>query len=67
MQIKAIETSVIAIPFGIGGPPQLFAGHAWNRMETLIARVETEDGTVSWLDRYAIVGTTRVEHEGSAR
>lgn len=55
MKIKAIETSVIAIPFGIGGPPQLFAGHVWNRMETLIVRVETEDGIVGWGEAFGHV------------
>ena len=48
MKITAIETSVVAQPFSMGGPYQSFAGQLWDRMEILLVRVETEDGLVGW-------------------
>ncbi len=48
MKNTAVETTVIAVPFDHGGPHGSFAGKPWNRMETLLVRVETEDGLVGW-------------------
>jgi len=48
MQITAIETSVVSLPFTMGGPHPLFAGQPWNRLEILLVKVETEDGLVGW-------------------
>jgi D-galactarolactone cycloisomerase len=48
VRIIAIETSVVSLPFTMGGPYQLFAGQLWNRMEILLVKVETEDGLVGW-------------------
>ena len=48
MRITAIETSVVSLPFTMGGPYQLFAGQLWNRMEILLVKVETEDGLMGW-------------------
>jgi D-galactarolactone cycloisomerase len=48
MRITAIESSVVALPFSMGGPHPLFAGQPWDRLEILLVRVETEDGLVGW-------------------
>ena len=48
MRIAAIETSVVALPFTMGGPHPLFAGQRWDRLEILLVKVETEDGLVGW-------------------
>lgn len=48
MRIAAIETSVVSLPFTMGGPHPLFAGRPWNRMDILLVKVETEDGLVGW-------------------
>ncbi len=48
MLITAIESSVVSLPFTMGGPHPLFAGQPWNRLEILLVRVETEDGLVGW-------------------
>lgn len=48
MRIAAIETSVISLPFTMGGPHPLFAGRPWDRMDILLVKVETEDGAVGW-------------------
>lgn len=48
MIITAIETSVVALPFDMGGPHPAFAGRPWNDLEILLVRVETDDGLVGW-------------------
>jgi D-galactarolactone cycloisomerase len=48
MRITAIETSIVSLPFTMGGPHPLFAGKPWNRLEILLVKVETEDGLVGW-------------------
>ncbi|WP_431281288.1 mandelate racemase/muconate lactonizing enzyme family protein [Humitalea sp. 24SJ18S-53] len=48
MLITAIESSVVALPFSMGGPHPLFAGQPWDRLEILLVRVETDDGLVGW-------------------
>jgi L-alanine-DL-glutamate epimerase-like enolase superfamily enzyme len=48
MRIAAIESSVVSLPFSMGGPHPLFAGQPWDRLEILLVRVETEDGLVGW-------------------
>ena len=35
MRIAAVETSVVSLPFSMGGLHPLFAGRLWNRMEIL--------------------------------
>jgi L-rhamnonate dehydratase len=52
MKITRIETMHVAVPFTTGGP-QLGARPSlkdkpWVKMESLIARVETDDGLVGW-------------------
>lgn len=46
MRITAIESSVVSIPFSMGGPHPLFCRQPWDRLEILLVRVETEDGLV---------------------
>lgn len=48
MIITSIETTIIAVPYDHGGPHGSFAGKPWNRMETLLVRVETDDGLAGW-------------------
>lgn len=48
MRITSVETSVVALPFTMGGPHPPFAGRAWDKLEILLVRVETEDGLVGW-------------------
>ena len=48
MKITAVETSVIALPFDMGGPHTRFAGQLWDKMEILLVKVETEDGFTGW-------------------
>ncbi len=48
MKILSIESSVVALPFDMGGPSPLFAGKPWTHLEILLVRVETDDGLVGW-------------------
>jgi L-alanine-DL-glutamate epimerase-like enolase superfamily enzyme len=61
MKITAIETSVVAMPFSMGGPHPSFAGQPWTSMEILLVRVETSDGLVGWGEAFghAAIPTTR--------
>ncbi len=48
MKITAIETSLVALPFEMGGPPQLFAGKPWTHLEKLLVKIETDGGVTGW-------------------
>lgn len=62
MKITAIETSVVALPFSMGGPYQSFAGQLWDRMEILLVKVETEGGLIGWGEAFghAAIPATRM-------
>lgn len=55
MKITAIESSIISIPFDMGGPPQLFAGQRWTHIETLLVKVITDTGVVGWGEAFGHV------------
>jgi L-alanine-DL-glutamate epimerase-like enolase superfamily enzyme len=48
MKIARIESFVIRVPYRHGGPYPVIGGKAWDTMDTLLVRVETDDGTVGW-------------------
>ena len=48
MLITSVESSVVSLPFDMGGPHPKFAGQNWDRLEILLVRVETDDGLVGW-------------------
>jgi L-alanine-DL-glutamate epimerase-like enolase superfamily enzyme len=55
MKITAIESSIISIPFDMGGPPQHFAGQLWTHIETLLVKVITDTGVVGWGEAFGHV------------
>jgi L-alanine-DL-glutamate epimerase-like enolase superfamily enzyme len=55
VRILSIETSVVSLPFDIGGPPPLFAGKPWTNLEILLVRIETEDGFTGWGEAFGHV------------
>ena len=61
MLITAVESSVVSMPFTMGGPHSSFAGQRWDRMEILLVRVETADGLVGWGEAFghAAIASTR--------
>lgn len=55
LKITAIETAVVSLPFTMGGPYSSFAGQAWDHLDILLVRVETEDGLVGWGEAFGHV------------
>lgn len=55
MKITSIETSVVAVPFDMGGPPQLFAGKPWTHLEILLVKVTTDAGVTGWGEAFGHV------------
>jgi L-alanine-DL-glutamate epimerase-like enolase superfamily enzyme len=61
MRIKSVESTIVALPFDMGGPKPAFAGRPWDHLEILMVRVETEDGMVGWGEAFghAAIPATR--------
>ena len=61
MLITAVESSVVSVPFTMGGPHSSFAGQRWDRMQILLVRVETADGLVGWGEAFghAAIASTK--------
>jgi D-galactarolactone cycloisomerase len=61
MRIKSVESTIVALPFDMGGPKPAFAGRPWDHLEILMVRVETEDGLVGWGEAFghAAIPATR--------
>ena len=55
MKIIEIETSVVSLPFEMGGPHASFAGVPWTHLDILLVRVETADGIVGWGEAFGHV------------
>jgi D-galactarolactone cycloisomerase len=48
MKISRIETTLVKIPYRHGGPPTGFGGRLWTTLDTLLVRVDTDDGITGW-------------------
>ncbi len=48
MKIARIEPVLLRVPYRHGGAYPVIGGQAWNTMDTLLLRVETDDGAVGW-------------------
>ncbi|MEO8559261.1 MAG: mandelate racemase/muconate lactonizing enzyme family protein [Rhodospirillales bacterium] len=48
MKIARIESFVIRVPYKHGGPYPVIGGKAWDTMDSLLVRVQTDDGIVGW-------------------
>ena len=48
MKITKVDTVVVRIPYRHGGPPTGFGGRTWTTIDTLLVRVDTEDGLSGW-------------------
>lgn len=57
MRITRLEPILIAVPYRYGGPAPEGAG-AWRTMDTLLVRVETEDGLVGWGEAFGFGACT---------
>lgn len=58
MRIVAVESSVVSVPFSIGGPQPRFAGQPWDTLDILLVRVETEDGLAGWGEAFGHAAIT---------
>ena len=65
MKIANVETIVLSIPFDHGGPPIGFGGREWRTLETLLVRVETDEGHVGWGEAFGFnaIDSTRAALE----
>ena len=48
MKITAIETILLRIPYRHSGPPTGFGGKVWTTLDTLLVRVDTDEGISGW-------------------
>ncbi len=56
MKIVAIESTIVSLPFDMGGPPATFAGKPWTHLDILLVRVETDEGLVGWGEAFGHAG-----------
>jgi len=48
MKIASIETTRLSIPFTDGGSGEGMTPSAWNKLDFVLVRIETETGLVGW-------------------
>ncbi len=48
MKITTVETMLLRIPYRHSGPPTGFGGKLWTTLDTLLVRVDTDDGITGW-------------------
>ncbi|ANY84062.1 mandelate racemase (plasmid) [Microvirga ossetica] len=48
MKIRSIQTTIIEIPFIDGGKGEGLTPTAWRTLETVLVRIEDEDGFIGW-------------------
>jgi D-galactarolactone cycloisomerase len=48
MKITAVETMLLRIPYRQSGPPTGFGGKVWTTLDTLLVRIDTDDGITGW-------------------
>lgn len=56
MNIVSVESSIVSLPFDMGGPPTSFAGKPWTHLDILLVRVETDEGLVGWGEAFGHAG-----------
>ena len=66
MKITAVEAIVVRLPLRHVGPPAGFGGQVWDRLATLLVRVETDAGLVGWGEAFGFgaVGATKAAVDG---
>ena len=56
MEIVAVDSQIVSLPFDMGGPPARFAGKPWTHLDILLVRVETDEGLVGWGEAFGHAG-----------
>jgi L-alanine-DL-glutamate epimerase-like enolase superfamily enzyme len=54
MPIKSVTSSLLHLPYDIGGPKQEFLGRPRTHMQMLLVRVETSDGIIGWGEAFSL-------------
>ena len=54
MSIKLVTSTLLQLPYDMGGPKQQFMGRTRTHMPMLLVRVETSDGTVGWGEAFSL-------------
>ena len=53
MRIADIRSVPLKIPFSSGGPAWRLSGQQWSTLDSVLVRVEMDDGTIGWGDAFA--------------
>lgn len=48
MKITTVDTALIAVPFEHGGPKPKRTAGSWEKMESLLVRIDTDEGVSGW-------------------
>ncbi len=48
MKIAGIETMIVRLPYRQSGPPTGFGGKVWTTLDTLLVRIDTDEGMSGW-------------------
>jgi D-galactarolactone cycloisomerase len=48
MKITGFSTEIIQLPYSHGGPPAMFGGQEWTHLNTLLVKIDTDDGLTGW-------------------
>jgi D-galactarolactone cycloisomerase len=48
MKIAAVKTLLLRIPYRQSGPPTGFGGKVWTTLDTLLVRIDTDEGVTGW-------------------
>ena len=48
MKITAVDTLLLRLPYRHSGPPTGFGGKVWTTLDTLLVRVDTDEGISGW-------------------
>lgn len=48
MKITAVDTLLLRLPYRQSGPPTGFGGKVWTTLDTLLVRVDTDEGISGW-------------------
>ncbi len=54
MAIKSVTSTLLQLPYEMGGPKQEFMGRTRTHMPMLLVRVETSDGVVGWGEAFSL-------------
>jgi L-alanine-DL-glutamate epimerase-like enolase superfamily enzyme len=65
MKITRVEPIIVSVPYSYGGNPGSFTSARWPKMDTLLVKVETDDGVTGWGEGFGFsaVATTKTALE----